>query len=200
MASEQKPYPETGEQCNCGLTSVLKQAGPQAKNAGRWFYCCPLLPTDQGRCKFFKFADTVQATPSQQQSKRRASSPPRIAKKQKLERHDAVADISPLLEDASASCSIPQMPHMPPAKTSMDRQFDQGLAQLNMANFQIMQRSLDQATLAITHLTHTLQMANFMKEKELQLAMTSTTPMRASPKTFVSQQSQTSDDEKKQTQ
>jgi hypothetical protein len=85
----------------------------------------------------------------------------------------------PLLEAAAKSvCQVP------PPKSAMDRQFDQGLERLNMANFQIMQRSLDQATLAITQLTHTLQMSYFAQERQ---AREASTPMRASAKPVVTE-------------
>jgi hypothetical protein len=38
-------------------------AGANTKNAGRAFYTCSLGRDDEGRCKFFKWADEIQSTP-----------------------------------------------------------------------------------------------------------------------------------------
>ncbi|WOO81150.1 uncharacterized protein LOC62_03G004682 [Vanrija pseudolonga] len=46
----------TGHSAKC----KRNQAGPTTKNAGRYFYTCPLAKDDSARCKFFKWEDEVR--------------------------------------------------------------------------------------------------------------------------------------------
>ncbi|KAL1411449.1 hypothetical protein Q8F55_002405 [Vanrija albida] len=65
------PSPSLDVRCTGhGRKAKRNQAGPATRNAGRWFYTCPLGKDDRTRCKFFKWEDEVgvggPATPARQ--------------------------------------------------------------------------------------------------------------------------------------
>ena len=65
-------YPEVGADCQCGLPSVLRMSGPNARNPNRAFYTCPKNQDQNDRCDYFLWADG-QGKPVRKYAKRPSS-------------------------------------------------------------------------------------------------------------------------------
>ncbi|KAK4688826.1 hypothetical protein P7C73_g1276, partial [Tremellales sp. Uapishka_1] len=74
------PVDDKGQVKCTGHSKTAKrfQSGPHTKNAGRWFYTCPLPKEDSQKCKFFKWEDELVPTTPVSAKTARPEQPTRV--------------------------------------------------------------------------------------------------------------------------
>lgn len=118
----------TEQLCACGLQVVQRQVHKEGKNQGRFYTTCPKPQAEQ--CKYFVWMDAAPEA-KRQQPAAPVSSMPALKK--------------PKTQNA---------PNINPASSApFTEQWDAKYAQLNNANLQMLERSIQQNTLALQHLS-----------------------------------------------
>lgn len=144
---------EIGPLCPCGLYSSLKTVIKDNENKGRGFYTCS-KNKDQNPCNFFQWADGQESKVPRAKkgaNRRRPLTPP-IDPPKKLARANACPDLGAAINQTMSIQSAVQA-----VAATSPCVYDQKMAQLNTANFQMLVRAIEQNTLVLKTLLDFLQ-------------------------------------------